>query len=166
MLISPASYTFVIDTEEYAGSFEREMCAYITAQVGECGVGDDMASDARDQLSDSAVNWFANNVEKHPDEHGCYRPAAIHPTPGWCNDGRGNHSRGDAEKHYPAFLSVAIYLSSKPSEELVALMAERAKKFALERPDEPEGNAQPLTVTGFRLIQERVTETELQAWAV
>ncbi|KKK83825.1 hypothetical protein LCGC14_2789530, partial [marine sediment metagenome] len=33
------SWIFIIDTDSYAGNFEREMCAYITGRVGECGVG-------------------------------------------------------------------------------------------------------------------------------
>ena len=28
-------YLFVIDTDSYAGNFEREMCAYLTNQIGE-----------------------------------------------------------------------------------------------------------------------------------
>jgi len=36
-------YKFIIDTDQYAGNFEREMCAYLTGTVGECGVGDEFA---------------------------------------------------------------------------------------------------------------------------
>ena len=35
------SYTIIIDTDEYSGNFEREMCAYCTGQVGECEVGEE-----------------------------------------------------------------------------------------------------------------------------
>ncbi len=34
----PNPYLFVIDTDTYAGNFEREMCAYVTGQIGECEV--------------------------------------------------------------------------------------------------------------------------------
>jgi len=36
-------YIFVIDTDYYAGNFERNLCAYATGYVGECGVGRQMA---------------------------------------------------------------------------------------------------------------------------
>lgn len=36
-------FLFVIDTDAYAGNFEREMCAYMTGHVGDCAVGDDKA---------------------------------------------------------------------------------------------------------------------------
>jgi hypothetical protein len=41
---------FVVDTDTYAGNFEREMCAYITGQVGECEVGEEIAKAARMML--------------------------------------------------------------------------------------------------------------------
>ena len=30
---------FIIDTDQYAGNFERELCAWTTGQIGECEVG-------------------------------------------------------------------------------------------------------------------------------
>jgi len=36
-------FIFVIDTDTYAGNFERPMCAYMTGRVGECGVGEEFA---------------------------------------------------------------------------------------------------------------------------
>ncbi len=39
----PDHYLFVIDTDTYAGSFEREICAYVTGQIGECEVGKEEA---------------------------------------------------------------------------------------------------------------------------
>jgi len=36
-------HSFIIDTNEYAGNFEREMCAYCTGQIGDCGVGEEEA---------------------------------------------------------------------------------------------------------------------------
>ena len=39
------SIAFVIDTKQYAGNFEREMCAHITGHIGECEVGRDMVQE-------------------------------------------------------------------------------------------------------------------------
>jgi hypothetical protein len=32
-------WLFIVDTDSYAGNFERCMCAYMTGQIGECEVG-------------------------------------------------------------------------------------------------------------------------------
>ena len=37
-------FALVIDTDQFAGSFEREMAAFCTGHVGECGVGESMAA--------------------------------------------------------------------------------------------------------------------------
>ena len=46
----PDHYLFVIDTDIYAGNFERQMCAYITGQIGECEVGKENAELARQEI--------------------------------------------------------------------------------------------------------------------
>lgn len=88
-----APWLFVIDTEDYAGNFERELCAYITGRVGECGVGDDMA-----ELFKKEVGEPFDEVIEETDEHGCNRPTTIYPTPGWFNDGMGGHYKKGDEK--------------------------------------------------------------------
>ncbi len=92
-----APWLFVIDTEDYSGNFERELCAYITGRVGECGVGDDMAEIFKNEVKDMGEEPFSNVMEEN-DEHGCYRPASIYPTPGWYNDGMGGHYKIGDEK--------------------------------------------------------------------
>lgn len=37
------SYIFIIDTDEYSGNFERDLCGYITGCVGDCEVGQEYA---------------------------------------------------------------------------------------------------------------------------
>jgi len=82
-----APFLFVVDTTDYAGNFERELCAYITGRVGECGKGQDQA---KDFVEETGLQPF-ENVMDEPDEHGCHRPAAIYATPGWFNHGHGEH---------------------------------------------------------------------------
>jgi len=89
-------FIFVIDTEQYSGNFEREMCAYATGQYGECGVGDDMAK-LFDEEVDLPENLFDLIVVQVPDEHGACRPCKIYPTPGWFNNGMGGHYREGQE---------------------------------------------------------------------
>ena len=74
----------VVDTNKYSGNFEREMCAFATAQVGECGVGEDEVDEAHQYAS-----WWETHIQQVDD--GCWRPVAISPTPGFINDGMGGH---------------------------------------------------------------------------
>jgi hypothetical protein len=97
-------WLFVIDTENYAGNFERPLCAYVTGVVGECGVGEDETEIFNKEM---AVNEYAYDEGKHPfqfvimlpDEHGCRRPVTIFPTPGFFNDGMGGiYKTGEEER--------------------------------------------------------------------
>lgn len=90
----------VIDTEQYAGNFEREMCAYLTAQWGQCGVGGATATAVANEIRHA--NWWKDNILKPSDEKGCKRPVSIYPTPGWFSNGMGGHYRDD-----PAFYDEA-----------------------------------------------------------
>lgn len=87
-------YYFVIDTDAYAGNFEREMCAYLTGVVGDCGTGHETARAFRKQFPD---NHFDENVIKYFDDNGCYRPCEVYPTPGRFNHGSGKHYDDDAD---------------------------------------------------------------------
>lgn len=93
MRSAPPTFTFIIDTEQYAGGFERPLCAYVTGQIGECGVGQDMAEIAQRELPEDARAWFEECVRHEPDDNGCSRPVEIVPTPGWFNSGPGCHFR-------------------------------------------------------------------------
>lgn len=135
-----AEYIFVIDTSDYAGNFEREMCAYLTGNIGECGVGDDYAKIFNEEVG---VESFYN-VTSRADEHGCYRPASI-----WLN----------SEDKYN---SVAIFFSEEPTSEQISLMKERAYQFAqLPKPTFGGPPRGPMVdkILGFRLIKEETVRT-------
>ncbi len=89
MVFEIPAYVFVVDTNQYAGSFERELCGYASGMVGECGVGN---SEAKKFVADyPGENPFSASIAMSPDEHGCHRPVAIWPTPGRFNNGMGGH---------------------------------------------------------------------------
>ncbi len=101
----PAAFAFVIDTESYAGNFEREFCAYITGIIGDCEVGDIEA--ARFKFAFPGENPFEDIVAQVPDDNGTRRPVTIWPTPGWFNNGVGGEFRENdpnahkaAQEHY------------------------------------------------------------------
>ena len=115
-------YVVIIDTDKYAGNFEREMCAFITGQIGECGVGDVEQSTALNELDSESIEWFQDNVAQMGDEHGCARPATIHATPG-----------------RPAYNSVGIYLYSRLPVNITNVIKKRATEFAKGKDIEIEG---------------------------
>ena len=65
-----AKYAIVIKTDSYAGNFEREMCAYLTGQIGECEVGKELINEEIKEL-------FDGYIQDEPDDNGCYRPVTL-----------------------------------------------------------------------------------------
>lgn len=156
---------FVIHTDAYSGNFERELCAYITGQIGECGVGEDLASDFLDEVGDEAADLFSDIVMQVNDDRGCARPCAIYATPGRLNDGYGNMRDGkEGETGYPAYESVAIYFSERPSDEQIELMKSRARDYAEQEYNRKSYNRDrdPLTIKGFELITEITEKKEVR----
>lgn len=107
MTPNPQSKILVIDTQQYAGNFEREMCAYVTGQVGECGVGAGLAEEYQDTIK--YLDWWNEHIvhERDDSDYGCYRPASIFPTIGWFNNGLGGHYKDTPENQQKA-LEAAI----------------------------------------------------------
>lgn len=98
-------FVFVIDTDSYSGNFEREMCAYITGQIGECEVGKEQAQVSKKELLKDHHQWFESYVAQVSD-NGCYRPCDVWDTQG-----------------------VAIFFSEKPTAEIIELMKTRARSY-------------------------------------
>lgn len=149
-------YLFVVDTDAYSGNFERELTAYCTGCVGDCGVGDDEAEDFQLLHSDIGEE-VAVIIHQETDEHGCYRPATIWPTPGWSNNGLGKHTRVSSSDKIkcPAYMSVGMWFTEAPSSQMVAVIKERAAKFFREYYTRGK-----VTIAGFRLIKKLTTYTE------
>lgn len=145
-----APWVFVIDTDEYAGNFEREMCAYCTGMIGQCDVGEEMVTLFEEDFELEADNYGEDNPFMDyadlwvMDDNGCGRPTSIWRSPA-----------GDD------YNSVAIFFEQEPTEELIKIMKERAQNFASERPDAKEyRTTNSFNVLGFRLLKQVVTTTE------
>lgn len=121
-----SKWIFVIDTEEYAGNFERELTAYVTGQVGECGVGDDMAKLYESEVDEKDHERFCELLDHRPDDdNGCRRPCAIYPTKGWFNHGMGGHFRdGEDDEALKSFIAAVSADNAKSIAE-----RERIKKI-------------------------------------
>ena len=144
-------YMFVVDTDRYAGNFERQMCAYITGHIGDCGVGGEEKKLFEDEEGNYLYEllWTNNTyIVNIADERGCYRPCIIKPNP--------RHSN-----KFPAYLSVAIFFSEPPTEEIVSFLKRRAEKFCAEYWHNKSKLNEKVTIEGYRLLQFKTTIEEI-----
>ena len=143
-------YIFIIDTDAYAGNFEREMTAYMTGEVGECCVGHEGAAQFEEDVhsSDETCGWapyFEENIMQEPDEHGCHRPCSLWSSP----DSKPN--------------SVAIFLEEEPTKETVDFLKDRANKW-LTFDGKRFPDQSPSEIFGFRLWSEEIVTKEVWAY--
>jgi len=161
---------FVIDTDKYSGNFERELCAYITGQTGDCGVGQKIKEHVYSTIPKDKIDTFENLIGVEPDEHGCYRPVKIYTTPGIYNNGMGFHYKEGEENKalvaFPAYQSVAICLNENPNQKIINYMKQRAEEYAKICKDGGAENiggskySNGFNITGYRLVIEKVTTKE------
>ena len=154
----PEHLLFVIDTNRYAGEFEREMCAYATGQIGECGVGRVEAEKAKKEIS-AEVESLEAIIRLVSDEHGCHRPVGVFPNPKYRNAGHEKYAlltKNNQKRYsYPAYFSVAIYFDKKPSNELIKIIKERAQKFA-------DDQDPVIKIENFRFLEKYTTFKEVK----
>jgi len=151
------SYLFVVDTNCYAGNFERELCAYMTGEVGDCGVGDAEAACAKKEAATLLKKYNLEElVVSVPDENGCCRPAVLVPNSKYGNDGMGKEVLLTAENrtkyHYPAYFSVGIHLRESPQADISEFLKGRANAYAAEH---------GIVIEGFRLLEHRLRRRSL-----
>lgn len=154
---------FVVHTNSYAGNFERELCAYITGQVGECEVGDDLAEMFAEEVGEDMQEAFAEIIGSNTDDNGCSRPCEIYPTPGRLNNGVGTHfDAAPGQTGYPAYESVAIYFDEMPTDEMFDLMKARTAEYAKTEYNRASyyKDRDELFIKGFELIVEETTVTK------
>lgn len=137
-------FMFVIDTDSYAGNFEREMCAYITGfWDGETHGGDQAAifkkeiGEERNPFEDYVVMTLTQD-----DDVPCIAPMCLEQEP---NGGAMN--------------SIGIFFEEEPTIELITLMKNRAYKFSQE--GLIFGRPVRLKIIGFRLFKKTVTIQEI-----
>lgn len=134
-MTTPDHFIFIVDTDHYAGNFERPMCAYMTGEIGECGVGDKAEKVFREEVKNNPLvddSGFSLVIQMPTGDYPCMRPCEIYPNPNWFNHGMGEHFRRDdpdAEKkaleshikavkdYYEPHLQHALDRKEKPLEE-------------------------------------------------
>ena len=147
-----APWVFIIDTNQYAGNFEREMCAYCTGMIGQCEVGEEMVALFEEDFKLEADKYHEDNPFMDyvnlwvMDDHGCGRPTSI-----W------RSSRG------ADYNSVAIFFHQEPTEEHIKIIKKRAQNFAYILPIKPYCGkiSKVLAIMEFKLLKKEVTVSEV-----
>lgn len=142
-----ANYEFVIDTDSYAGNFEREICAYMTGFWDNETHGKFQADKFDEEFG--IENPFEDYITYAPtcdDDVPIMAPQCIEPTP----------EEYEVKDRYS---SVGIFLDKEPTPELIELMKSRAYKFAKEGTifDRPV----KIKILGFRLFKQTVEKEEI-----
>lgn len=168
---SPSKWMFIVDTDTYAGNFERAMASYLLGYNDlEKGVGEDV--DDHDLHGQMSLRLFKEEVGEHPfpdlfdtivDDHGDdfigRAPQILVATPGYSNDGHGNETKlahGEKPK-YSAFLSVGFPLTREPSQTELNWLMDRARRW-MGRPATRYAD-RPDNILGFRVLEYRTVVT-------
>jgi len=107
-------YTLLVNTNSYAGNFERELTAYCTGVIGECEVGEELVDNFNDEIAfhfNIPCDYFSDSLEQRADDYDCYRPCQIERN----KDGIYN--------------TVGINFYNKPTEKEVNIIKYAANKF-------------------------------------
>lgn len=87
-------WIIVIHTEQYSGNFERQLCAFLTGQTGQCGVGQEIANEVQSEIQ--FLDWWQKHIVLCWDEKKiCKRPVSTWPNPKWFNNGFGKYYPND-----------------------------------------------------------------------
>jgi hypothetical protein len=144
-----APFMFIIDTDSYAGNFERELCAYVTGVWDGETHGGDQARVFKAEVKEETYVSFQRSIDivlTMDDDCPTCAPQCLErePTTGIYN-------------------SVGIFFQKEPTHALISLMKERAYKFSKEGLIFDE--LVELKILGFRLFKKIVTIEEIDITA-
>jgi len=149
------SILLVIDTEQYSGNFEREMTGWIVGNNNHGEMYDrDMylkTHSAYPELEDYFSEWQTEYCGSYIfDEEYGRQMCGIVVTPGWSNDGYGQHSKlpEGTKRKWPAYQSVGIAIRKTLPDDMIDIVKQLAHEFA---------NNYNITITGLRYVTETVT---------
>lgn len=129
-------FAFIVDTDSYAGNFEREMTAHITGVIGECEVGEEY-------VDEDYPFEGADNVMQVADDNGCSRPTEC-----WVEPRTGSYN------------AVAIFFYKKPTPEQISYMKSRAESFEEIWREEEWNKDKHIHILGYRLIEFKSSQSE------
>jgi hypothetical protein len=137
------NFEVVIDTNSYAGNFERELCAYVTGYWDEETHGGDQADIFKKEVGEpNPFESFITMALTQDDD--C--PIEAYQCLEW-------------EPINKETNSVGIFFEKEPTFELIKLIKERAYKFSKE--GKIFGYPVTLKIIGFRLLKRKVEIEEI-----
>lgn len=160
----------MVDTDSYAGNFERELGSYITGHLHDnCRHSRELTQEIKAALGDRWDEILEPAfVQSKAPFHDYMQLANIYPTPGYELGKNGDPKKipvGQVPKH-PSYQSVIIRTGEKPNKELLDILKEWSHKFAEKsqqkdkQPDDFMHFIEPFKIIGFRLICEVTTTKE------
>jgi hypothetical protein len=131
-----ASWLLVFDTDQYVGTFARQMCAYVTGVLGQSQVG---FAEANEALLDFGAGGspFAPLMDSTDVDES---PVAL-----W----RARDTEGE-------YISLALLFAERPPPELCALAGRRAYTYALR---------EDIGLLGMRLLRQEVHTSPVPFYA-
>lgn len=169
-VVDKPRWSFVVDTDQYAGNFERQLCAYVIGTVDEYGESQaefylDSFESAMGYMGLAALKELSDCRVADPGDDGiCLAPMDLAPTPDRYNEGKGEHYLAPLGIAYqePAYHSVAIFLQREPTQDEITILTQRAKEFEL-LPKIKDWDSRP-KILGCRLVSETVLLDVRQVW--
>lgn len=158
----------IIDTNSYAGNYHREVAAFLTGHTDEYDEDNKYIADFKelletDEVSQEVVNELQRIATNCKHDEYDYVHSTLAATPNRVNNGRGKNSDGavgkteDGSMNWPAYESVAVFLSDVPSGETMQFLKKRAHKMSLE--EFKYGSSDDIKVTGVRCLVHKQTST-------
>jgi hypothetical protein len=148
----------VVETNAYAGNFERELTAWATGVVGECGVGDAeavefieaadaMGYETRDEDLGADVSPFNELMEliiDEGDDVSCMRPCTM-----------SKNANGE-------YLNVEMFMFRAPSDKDLNFIVHRVNLF-------PEywraaSHCEPVKILGVKLLKRETVVLDSELW--
>lgn len=120
----------VIKTDSYAGNFERELCAWLTGTIGECGVGKEL-------IEPDIEAMFEEIICQIPDDHGCYRPVSI---------------------RFDDTNNLVIFFEASPSEQQMDVILERSKRIPMRTFRDGHFNIKSMELIEFIVTREEIVQ--------
>ncbi|MEK7183965.1 MAG: hypothetical protein AAB701_00385 [Patescibacteria group bacterium] len=154
--------SLVIDTDSYAGQFERPITAFVTGEFDDEFTRSDVKAMAKVFHKEvgkvNPVKGLLARGLEFDDDVPKVTVCSLYPTPGMSNDGYGHHYQvtEDQPYRYPAYFSVRFFLHREPTPKQLNLIKQRAEQFAARGTTYQP----PFCIVGYRILYERIVIKE------
>lgn len=138
-MYNQSCFIVIVDTDSYAGNFERDLVAWMTGLVGDCEVGEEYAELARAESAalgfDDGCFGLPEAIQVDEQGNGCWRPASIWEV---------------------GTTSVAVAFREDLTEEQFNLLAARARSF---KPSWPSQGFQVINVRAIKRVVAKAVDS-------